>query len=71
MKDTGEIERIVPLLALLTAFPAFSTDSMWLVSQDWMDRIQILGIIALSCGALVLSAWTILQKKSISRSQRD
>ncbi|MDK2833246.1 MAG: transporter, family, multidrug resistance protein [Methanolobus sp.] len=41
---------------------------MWLVSQDGADRIQILGTIALSCGALVLLAWMILQRKNIVHS---
>lgn len=38
---------------------------MWLVSQNWFERIQILGTIALICGVLVLGAWLVLQKKGI------
>lgn len=38
---------------------------MWLVSQNWFERIQILGTIALICGVLVLGAWLVLQKKAI------
>lgn len=38
---------------------------MWLVSQNWFERIQILGTIALISGVLVLGAWLVLQKKGI------
>lgn len=38
---------------------------MWFISLEWADKISILGIIALSCGAMVLAAWFILQKKGI------
>jgi DHA1 family bicyclomycin/chloramphenicol resistance-like MFS transporter len=44
---------------------------MWLVSQDWVDRIQVLGIIALSCGVVVLAAWMVLQRKSIGKDQQN
>lgn len=39
---------------------------MWLVSQNWLERIQILGTIALISGVLVLGAWLVLQKKGIA-----
>ncbi len=42
---------------------------MWLVSQEWMERMQILGSITLICGALTLVAWIILQKKGIAAGQ--
>ena len=38
---------------------------MWFISLEWADKISVLGIIALSCGAMVLAAWFILQKKGI------
>ncbi len=38
---------------------------MWVVSQNWMNRIDILGAIALGCGAFVLFSWMLLQKRSI------
>lgn len=38
---------------------------MWFISLDWADKIPVLGTIALSCGAMVLAAWFILQKKGI------
>jgi len=41
---------------------------MWLVSQNWFERIQILGTIALICGVLVLGAWLVLQKKGIANA---
>jgi DHA1 family bicyclomycin/chloramphenicol resistance-like MFS transporter len=42
---------------------------MWIVSQEWMERMQILGSITLLCGALTLVAWMILQKKVIGTGQ--
>lgn len=39
---------------------------MWLVSQNWFERIQILGTIALISGVLVLGTWMVLQKKDIA-----
>lgn len=61
----------VPLLALLTAFPALSTDiilpAIPSLARTWNQqlsiKIPVLGAIALGCGAMVLAAWFILQKK--------
>ncbi len=36
---------------------------MWIISLDWTGKVPVLGAIALSCGALVLAAWVILQKR--------
>jgi len=38
---------------------------MWFISLEWADKIPVLGAIALSCGAMVLAAWFILQKRGI------
>ncbi|WP_292463001.1 multidrug effflux MFS transporter [Methanolobus sp.] len=64
-KDAGSASSL-----LIFTYFTLGAVGMWLVSQDWMAQIQILGIIALSCGALVLVAWMILQKrKSIGKNQ--
>jgi len=38
---------------------------MWFISLEWADKIPVLGAIALSCGAMVLAAWFVLQKRGI------
>jgi DHA1 family bicyclomycin/chloramphenicol resistance-like MFS transporter len=38
---------------------------MWFISLEWADKIPVLGTIALSCGAMVLAAWFVLQKRGI------
>jgi DHA1 family bicyclomycin/chloramphenicol resistance-like MFS transporter len=38
---------------------------MWLVSQEWMERMQILGTITLVCGIIVFAAWMLLQKRGL------
>jgi DHA1 family bicyclomycin/chloramphenicol resistance-like MFS transporter len=38
---------------------------MWLISLEWTDKISVLGVIALSCGALVLATWFVLQKRGV------
>jgi DHA1 family bicyclomycin/chloramphenicol resistance-like MFS transporter len=58
-KDAGSASSL-----LIFTYFTLGAVGMWMVSQDWMDRIQMLGTIALSCGALVLVAWMIMQRKS-------
>jgi DHA1 family bicyclomycin/chloramphenicol resistance-like MFS transporter len=65
-KDAGSASSL-----LIFTYFSLGAVGMWLVSQDWIDRINLLGIIALGCGALVLAAWMILQKKDIGRDQPD
>ncbi len=65
-KDAGSASSL-----LIFTYFTLGAVGMWMVSQDRIDRIQILGIIALSCGALVLVAWMLLQRKDISRSRRN
>lgn len=38
---------------------------MWFISLEWADKIPVLGAIALGCGAVVLAAWFVLQKRGI------
>jgi len=38
---------------------------MWFISLEWVDKIPVLGAFALSCGAMVLAAWFVLQKRGI------
>ncbi|MDW7732302.1 MAG: multidrug effflux MFS transporter [Methanolobus sp.] len=65
-KDAGSASSL-----LIFTYFTLGAVGMWLVSQEWMDRIQVLGAIALSCGALVLVAWMVLQKKSIGKGLPD
>lgn len=62
-KDAGSASSL-----LIFTYFTLGAVGMWLVSRDWTDRIQILGTIALSCGAVVLVAWIILQRKIIVHS---
>ncbi len=59
-KDAGAASSL-----LIFTYFSLGAVGMWLVSLDWMERMQILGTITLSCGALVFIAWMILQKKGI------
>lgn len=59
-KDAGSASSL-----LIFTYFTLGAVGMWLVSQDWMERMQILGTITLSCGALTLIAWMILQKKDL------
>lgn len=65
-KDAGSASSL-----LIFTYFTLGAVGMWLVSQDWTNRIQVLGAIALSCGALVLAAWMVLQKKSIGKGLPD
>lgn len=59
-KDAGAASSL-----LIFTYFTLGAVGMWLVSQEWMERMQILGTITLICGILVLAAWMILQKKGI------
>jgi DHA1 family bicyclomycin/chloramphenicol resistance-like MFS transporter len=63
-KDAGSASSL-----LIFTYFSLGAVGMWVVSQEWIDRIQILGAIALSCGALVLVAWMVLQRKDIGGDQ--
>ena len=59
-KDAGSASSL-----LIFTYFTLGAVGMWLVSQNWFERIQILGTIALICGVLVLGTWMVLQKKDI------
>jgi drug resistance transporter, Bcr/CflA subfamily len=63
-KDAGSASSL-----LIFTYFTLGAVGMWLVSQEWMERMQILGSITLICGALTLVAWMILQKKGIAAGQ--
>ncbi|WMW21926.1 multidrug effflux MFS transporter [Methanolobus mangrovi] len=63
-KDAGSASSL-----LIFTYFTLGAMGMWLVSQEWMERMQILGSITLICGALTLVAWMILQKKGIAAGQ--
>jgi len=48
------------LVFILFIWGAFS---MWLISFDWSDKIQVIGILATGAGVLTLSLWSILAKR--------
>ena len=60
-KDAGSASSL-----LIFTYFTLGAVGMWLVSQNWFERIQILGTIALICGVLVLGTWMVLQKKDIA-----
>ncbi len=59
-KDAGSASSL-----LIFTYFTLGAVGMWLVSQNWLDRIHILGTIALTCGVLVLLTWLVLEKKGI------
>ncbi len=59
-KDAGSASSL-----LIFTYFTLGAAGMWLVSQNWLERIQILGTIALTCGVFVLGTWLFLQKKDI------
>ncbi|WP_292468692.1 multidrug effflux MFS transporter [Methanolobus sp.] len=63
-KDAGSASSL-----LIFTYFTLGAVGMWIVSQEWMERMQILGSITLLCGALTLVAWMILQKKVIGTGQ--
>lgn len=62
-----QVDRDVGSASSLLIFTYFTMGAigMWLISQEWADKIHALGSIALGCSSLVLVAWFILQKKGI------
>ncbi len=57
-KDAGSASSL-----LIFTYFTLGAVGMWLVSLDFMERMQILGTVSLSCGVLVLSTWMILQRQ--------
>jgi DHA1 family bicyclomycin/chloramphenicol resistance-like MFS transporter len=59
-KDAGAASSL-----LIFTYFTLGAVGMWLVSQEWMERMQMLGIITLVCGIVVFSAWIMLQKRGL------
>jgi len=51
---------LVFLFFMLGAF------SMWLISFDWSDKIQVIGLLTTGVGAIVLAIWLLLNRKQCS-----
>jgi len=50
---------------LIFTYFIFGAVSMWFISLEWTDKIPVLGSTAVGCGALVLAAWFIIQKRGV------
>ena len=59
-KDAGAASSL-----LIFTYFTLGAVGMWLVSQEWMERMQILGTITLVCGVIVFAAWMMLQKRGL------
>jgi DHA1 family bicyclomycin/chloramphenicol resistance-like MFS transporter len=59
-RDTGSASSL-----LIFTYFTLGAAGMWFISLEWADKIPVLGTIALGCGALVLAAWFVLQKKGV------
>lgn len=59
-KDAGAASSL-----LIFTYFTLGAVGMWLISQEWLSKITILGTITLICGTLVLVAWIVLQKRVI------
>ncbi|MPM49205.1 Bicyclomycin resistance protein [bioreactor metagenome] len=62
-----QVDRDAGSASSLLIFSYFTLGAvgMWFISLEWADKIPVLGTIALSCGAMVLVAWFVLQKRGI------
>ncbi|HEY3362795.1 MAG TPA: multidrug effflux MFS transporter [Methanosarcina sp.] len=58
--DTGSASSL-----LIFSYFMLGAVGMWFISLEWPDKIPVLGAIALGCGAMVIIAWTILQKRGV------
>jgi DHA1 family bicyclomycin/chloramphenicol resistance-like MFS transporter len=59
-KDAGAASSL-----LIFTYFTLGAVGMWLVSQEWMERMQILGTITLVCGVIVFVAWMLLQRRGL------
>jgi DHA1 family bicyclomycin/chloramphenicol resistance-like MFS transporter len=62
-----QVDRDAGSASSLLIFTYFTLGAvgMWFISLEWADKIPVLGAIALGCGAMVLAAWFILQKRGV------
>lgn len=62
-----QVDRDVGSASSLLIFSYFTLGAvgMWFISLDWTDKTDVLGSIALGCGALTLVVWTIMQKRGV------
>jgi DHA1 family bicyclomycin/chloramphenicol resistance-like MFS transporter len=60
-----QVDKDVGSASSLLIFTYFTMGAlgMWLISLDWADKINMLGLITLGCGLLILIPWLVLQKK--------
>jgi DHA1 family bicyclomycin/chloramphenicol resistance-like MFS transporter len=49
---------------LVFIFFMLGTFSMWLISLDWNDKIEVIAILATTVGAIMLSLWLLLSTNS-------
>lgn len=40
--------------------------SMWMISLNWADKVQVISLLAIFSGGVVLSLWLIFSKKVVS-----
>ena len=41
--------------------------SMWIISFDWRDKIQVIGILATGVGVIMLSLWSFLANQATNK----
>ena len=56
-RDAGTASSLLIFATMMSGAVA-----MWLISLNWRDKIQIMGIMSATSGALVLSLWLLLQR---------
>ncbi|WP_230629208.1 multidrug effflux MFS transporter [Methanosarcina barkeri] len=50
---------------LIFTYFIFGAVSMWFISLEWADKIPVLGTTVIVCGALVFTAWFVIQKRGV------
>ena len=60
-RDAGTASSLLIFATMMSGAVA-----MWLISLNWHDKIQIMGIMSAAAGALVLSLWLLLQRFVLS-----